>query len=173
VKNITGFDPIADKHAEILILGSMPSEDSLRKQQYYAHPGNAFWVIMHSLFNGNSPLEIRDYSQRKNCLIENNIAVWDVLQSCYREGSLDSAIKMDSIQTNDFQHFFKQHPAIRKVCFNGAKAEHIYLKYVLPAIREPFEYLAYVRLPSTSPAYAAMSLLKKGRIWEKEIKVRR
>ncbi len=170
VKTITGFKPIADQHAKILILGSMPSEESLRKQQYYGHARNAFWRIMLSILQDDSTHEMSEYSQRKNCLIINNIAVWDVLQRCYRSGSLDSAIKMDSIKTNDFLKFFKQHPTISKVCFNGAKAEAIYLKAVLPTVKEQFNHLNYVKLPSTSPAYAAMSLQQKMAIWKKEIK---
>lgn len=170
MQNISGFKPIADQHAKILILGSMPSEESIRKQQYYGHARNAFWHIMLSILHDGTTYEKSEYSQRKNCLIANNIAVWDVLQSCYRTGSLDSAIKMDSIKTNDFLQFFKQHPSIRKVCFNGTKAENIFLKYVMPNIKAQFDHISYVKLPSTSPAYAAMTLQKKMSFWKKEIK---
>ena len=82
----TGFPAIADKHAQILILGSMPSVKSLEKQQYYAHPRNAFWPIMLALFNIDKEL---NYQQRCQCLVKNNVAVWDVLKSCQRQGSLD------------------------------------------------------------------------------------
>ena len=170
VNNISGFSAIADKNAKLLILGSMPSETSLQKQQYYGHQRNAFWSIMLSLFFEQSNSEVLSYAQRKQLLIKNNIAVWDVLQSCHRQGSLDTAIKMESIKTNNFHHFFQSHPAIKKVFFNGTKAEAIYIKHVLPTINKQFSHLEYCRLPSTSPAHATMTLKQKTAIWQKEIK---
>ncbi len=170
VKNISGFTAIAEENATLLILGSMPSKTSLKKQQYYGHERNAFWPIMLSILTNQSPHQIPSYNQRKQLLINNYIAVWDVLQSCFRQGSLDTAIKMDSIKTNDFYQFFSTHTAIKKVFFNGAKAETIFRKYVLPTMSEQFSYLHYCRLPSTSPAHAAMTLHQKTAIWEKQIK---
>ena len=170
VKNISGFSAIADKNARLLILGSMPSESSLKKQQYYGHERNAFWPIILSLLTSQSSHQTPTYKLRKQLLIKNYIAVWDVLQSCYRQGSLDAAIKMDSIKTNDFYHFFSTHTAIKKIFFNGAKAETIFRKYVFPTISEQFSYLQYCRLPSTSPAHAAMTLNQKTAIWERQIK---
>jgi hypoxanthine-DNA glycosylase len=170
MNNISGFPAIADKNAKLLVLGSMPSETSLQKQQYYGHQHNAFWPIMLSLFIEQPNHETLDYSQRKQLLIKNNIAVWDVLQSCHRQGSLDTAIKMDSIITNNFYHFFDSHSAISKVFFNGAKAEVMYKKHILPIINKKFSTLEYCRLPSTSPAHAAMTLKEKTAIWQKEIK---
>jgi len=146
----------------------MPGDVSLQKHQYYGHQRNAFWPIMSSLFNQG--IELKEYKLRTLLLVENKVAVWDVLQSCYRSGSLDSAIRMDSIKVNDFYRFFLTHKDIAKVCFNGAKAEAIYLKFVLPDVKEKFSYLQYVRLPSTSPAHAAITLKDKTLAWQKEIK---
>lgn len=143
----------------------MPSEMSLLKQQYYGHQRNAFWPIMLSIFYHSSGVDKPSYSQRTRLLTENNIAVWDVLQSCTREGSLDTEIKMDSIKTNDFKTFYSEHTRITRVCFNGAKAEAIYNKYVLPQVKKKFEHIEYFKLPSTSPAYAAMTLQQKITIW--------
>ncbi len=165
MSTITGFQPIANKSAEILILGSMPSETSLLTQQYYAHPRNAFWLIMFNLFNKPTAIDNPSYQQKKKLLLQNNIAIWDVLQSCERKGSLDSAIKMDSIKANDFYTFLTLHGNIKRVCFNGAKAETVYNKHVLPDIKISFEYLQYLKLPSTSPAYAAMSIQQKMILW--------
>lgn len=167
MNSITGFPPIENKQAEVLILGSMPSEMSLQKQQYYGHQRNAFWPIMQALFNEDSEMP---YSERQKLLRQNNIAVWDVLQSCYREGSLDAAIKMDTIKVNDFYAFFSIHTRLKWVCFNGAKAETLYNKFVLADIKNDFNSLTYVRLPSTSPAYAAMSLQQKKAIWSNSLK---
>ena len=167
MNSISGFAPIANEKAKILILGSMPSDVSLQEQEYYAHQRNAFWPIMISLFNAGS--DQNNYRQRKNMLIKNNIALWDVLQSCYRKGSLDTAIIMDSVMVNDFFQFLTRHTEIKKVCFNGTKAETVYLKYVLPGVKQQFGYLEYSRLPSTSPAHAAMTLQQKTNVWAKEI----
>jgi len=167
MNNISSFAPIANEKAKILILGSIPSAVSIQEHEYYAHKRNAFWPIMISLFNAGAYQN--NYKQRKNTLIKNNIALWDVLQSCYRQGSLDTAIKMDSVIVNDFFQFFTRHTEIKKVCFNGAKAETVYIKYVLPTVKQQFGYLEYVRLPSTSPAHATMTLRQKTDAWAKEI----
>lgn len=166
--NINGFKPLSNQNSKILILGSMPSDASLKRQEYYGHQRNVFWPIMLMLFN--EAIELEDYSKRIQLLIRNRVAVWDVLQSCSRTGSLDAAIKMDSIQVNDLYNFFSVHKDIRKVCFNGAKAENIYQKHIFPNVKEQFAYLQYVRLPSTSPAHATMTLIDKTQIWQKEIK---
>ncbi|MBE0436742.1 MAG: DNA-deoxyinosine glycosylase, partial [Methylomicrobium sp.] len=113
---VDGFPPIAGKSAEVLILGSMPSVASLSKGEYYGHPRNAFWPIMRQLFGAGPEL---DYRKRSRILIEHHIAVWDVLQTCYRPGSADANIDVDSIKINDFNRFFEQHRDIKRVLFNG------------------------------------------------------
>jgi hypoxanthine-DNA glycosylase len=158
---LQGFPPICRADGHSLILGSMPSRESLRLQQYYAHPRNAFWPIMKALFG----LEDGGYSEQAQQLTDHGIAVWDVLRACVREGSLDSAIDDESIVTNDFPAFFRQHPRIRRVYFNGAKAEAVYRRRVLPLLAEPARSLSLQRLPSTSPANAGMSLEQKEKAW--------
>ena len=159
---IQGFSPIAAHDAKVLILGSMPGVASLDRQQYYGHPRNAFWPVMTRIFDGATE---PDYLDRKAILTANKIALWDVLKCCYREGSLDASIKRASIQTNDFSGFFRRHPNISHVFFNGGTAEIMYRKYVMPALDESMSKLQYCRLPSTSPAYATMSLEKKTQCW--------
>lgn len=154
------FPCVADHHARLLILGSMPGEKSLHAQQYYAHPHNSFWKIMGELcgFDASTP-----YLHRLAALTQQGIALWDVLQSCTRTGSLDSAIQADSVQTNDFRTFFQQHPHIAQVCFNGAAAERYYTRHVLPTLAGlP---LHHVRLPSTSPAHASQAYPVKLAAW--------
>ena len=160
---INGFAPIAADEAKVLILGSMPSVASLARQQYYGHPKNAFWPIMGELFGAAPELS---YQQRKEILMENGVAVWDVLQGCNRLGSLDSNIKLASIKTNDFADFFAKYKYIEKVFFNGAVAEKLYKKHVLPTLDRQFAYLEYLRLPSTSPAHAALKLEEKIEAWK-------
>lgn len=159
---LTSFDPIADKNARILILGSMPGVQSLNAGQYYAHKQNAFWRIMADTFV--FPLTA-PYAERSQQLLENGIAVWDVLHSCQRAGSLDSAIT--AAITNDFAAFYQRHPNIRWVYFNGASAERYYSLYVLPQLTDT--NISYLRLPSTSPAHASLPYQEKLSIWQAAI----
>lgn len=159
---IQGFAPIASGEPKILILGSMPSEESLRRQQYYGHARNAFWPIMAELFGAEGK---HDYLQRKQMLIDNGIALWDVLKSCHRQGSLDANISVDSIILNDFANFFEQYRRIDRVFFNGGMAESVYKKYILPTLPGPFGTLECRRLPSTSPACASLTFNEKLEAW--------
>jgi double-stranded uracil-DNA glycosylase len=159
---IEGFSPIAKACSRVLILGSMPSVMSLNLQQYYGHSRNAFWPIMMQLFNGSADA---DYNQRKQILLDNRIAVWDVLKSCRRTGSLDSRIENDSLIINNFAAFFARHERIEYIFFNGAVAEKLYRKYVLGSLKENLAALPCSRLPSTSPAHAAMSFQEKAQHW--------
>lgn len=142
----------------MLILGSLPGRRSLEAGEYYAHPHNAFWPIMASIFavTGN-------YHQRCHGLRENRIALWDVLRRSVRPGSLDAEIRLDSAEANDFSGFFAEHPGLRLVACNGAKAEQLYRRFVLKA--GAGIDLPCVRLPSTSPAYASMPFSVKLEAW--------
>jgi hypoxanthine-DNA glycosylase len=162
MSTINGFAPVSSPDAELLILGSMPGVASLRQQQYYAHARNAFWPIVAKLY-GFSPENA--YAERCRALLARRVAVWDVLQSCTRPGSLDASIVPSSVQVNDFGAFFKSHPAIRLICFNGGAAEQAYRRHVLPTLADPVASIALRRLPSTSPAHAAMNLQEKTRAW--------
>ena len=160
----TGFPPIAGEVVKVLILGTMPGEDSLRKNEYYANPRNSFWKIMEILFGFDS---MAQYEERKRILLKNKIALWDVIKSCERKGSLDSSINNETIVENDFASFFTRNPNIRNVFFNGAKAESLYFKRVLPNLSETKFEIKYNRLPSTSPAMAQLSLNAKILEWSK------
>ena len=162
MSTITGFPPVADSNAIILILGSMPSVQSLQAHQYYAHPRNSFWPIMERLLDSRTDL---DYEHRKALLVHNRIALWDVLNTCQRPGSLDSSIKNDTVVVNDFDRFFEPHPLIRAVYFNGTRAQQEYNKRVLPVFKNQYPDISYTRLPSTSPAMASLSLEQKLQQW--------
>ena len=156
----TGFPPITKPDAKILILGSMPGVKSLEKNQYYVNPRNAFWSIMIELLNGDEEL---NYQQRKQLLINNRIALWDVLKSCYREGSLDSNIDHSTIKANDFNLFLSKHKEIKTIFFNGGETEKLYKKYVIKELNN--KEIEYFKLPSTSPTHAAMSFDQKLSAW--------
>ncbi|MGV6806442.1 MAG: DNA-deoxyinosine glycosylase [bacterium] len=145
--------------ARVLILGSMPGVASLEAQQYYAHPRNAFWAIMAKLTGVSATAP---YSNRTDGLQRHQIALWDVMRQCQREGSLDADIEQKSIVTNDFELFFADHPQIKTVLFNGATAEKAYRRHVEPRLDvQPVS----TRLPSTSPAMASLSLAEKQALW--------
>ena len=114
---LRSFPPVVSAGCRVLILGSMPGEASLRAGQYYAHPRNAFWPIMGRLCGAGPDLA---YPQRLERLLAAGIGLWDVLQSCVRAGSLDSAIR-DEV-ANDLPALFAAYPRIDRVFFNGAKA---------------------------------------------------
>jgi double-stranded uracil-DNA glycosylase len=160
--HVQSFPPIATRTARVLILGTMPGKVSLRERQYYAHPQNAFWPIVGGIvgFDPSMP-----YPDRVALVQSAGIAVWDVLKSCIRENSLDSAIDPSSAVPNDFAAFLAEHPQIRRICFNGAKAEALYIKQVRPLLEANHE-VHYLRLPSTSPANASWSIAAKMRAWQ-------
>lgn len=116
---------------------------------------------MVALFN----IDGQGYKEHAEQVKNNGIAIWDVLQACFRNGSLDSAIDNRSIVTNDFEKFFNRHPHVNRVFFNGAKAEAMYLKHVQPELKGQAATHTLQRLPSTSPAYAGMSLQQKSEAW--------
>jgi hypoxanthine-DNA glycosylase len=157
---VTSFTALSHPCATVLILGSMPGVASLNAQQYYAHPRNSFWPIMAGIvgFDATAP-----YDARVEALTRSGVALWDVLQSCVRPGSLDSAIQAGTRVPNDFAAFFQAHPGIRLVCFNGAEAHQSYTRHVLPSLN--LQEVRYVRLPSTSPAHA-MAFADKLAAWQ-------
>lgn len=159
---VRSFPPIENSRARSLILGSMPGGASLAAGRYYAHPQNLFWRILLDLLGAKPDLS---YAARIRLLKANGIALWDVLESCVREGSLDSSIEEETIVVNDFASFYRSHPRIRRVFFNGAKAEASYRRYVAPSVEAAGAKREYLRLPSTSPAHASLSFAQKRKAW--------
>jgi double-stranded uracil-DNA glycosylase len=146
----------------VLILGTMPGKVSLRERQYYAHPQNAFWRIVGGILGFDPGIP---YEARVALIQSSGIAVWDVLKSCIRAGSMDSAIDAASAVPNDFASFLAEHPQIRRICFNGATAQALFIKHVRHRLVTQLE-MEYVRLPSTSPANASLPFAEKARAWK-------
>jgi TDG/mug DNA glycosylase family protein len=134
----------------------MPGPESLRRKQYYANPRNQFWKIIYRVLNvcGEPPSH---YGERVRFLKENGVALWDVLESCEREGASDSKIKVG--RPNDFKARLRKSPNLRRIFFNGKKAEQCFRKYGCP------EDVECIGLPSTSPANARMTFDKKIKCW--------
>lgn len=157
-----GFPPVARRDARILILGSLPGQRSIAAGEYYAHPQNGFWKIMAELVGASG-----SYEQRCAALLKSHIALWDVLGSSLRPGSLDADIQLATAEVNDFATFLEQHTSIRRILFNGQKAAQIFTRRVLP--RLVHQEVDRLTMPSTSPAHAAMSYADKLLAWRAAI----
>lgn len=155
VKNC--FPPSVDERCTRLILGSMPGEESLRQQQYYAHPRNAFWPIMGRLFDFDPALP---YEQRLALLLAQGIGLWDAVGSCTRRGSLDSNI--DVIKANDFNDLLARYSRIKAIYFNGLNACNFFRKHHHNLTSAE---VTMTTLPSTSPANAVLNFAEKMQKW--------
>jgi hypoxanthine-DNA glycosylase len=160
-----GFAAVAARDARVLILGSMPGAASLAAGRYYAHPRNQFWSIIGTVSGAEPDLP---YGRRIAALRGAGIALWDVVASCHRQGSLDTAIERRALRVNDFAAFLRRHPQVGCVLFNGATAETLFRRHVLPTL-EP-RALALARLPSTSPAHAGMKYQRKLAQWRRALR---
>lgn len=141
------FDALYDTKSKILILGSFPSVKSREQKFFYGHPQNRFWKVISAVLDSDIPTTIEE---KRNFLLKNGIALWDVIASCEITGSSDSSIK--NVVANDFSKILDTAP-VKKIYVNGKTAEKYYNKYV----REKTGKSA-ICLPSTSPANAAWSL---------------
>lgn len=149
------FEPIFDKNSEILVLGSFPSVKSRENNFYYAHPQNRFWRVVASVYSCPVPKTVEE---KKNMLLSNKIAVWDVIKSCEITGSADSTIK--SVIPNDLSEILSV-ADIKKIYANGKTAQSLYNKYI-----KKNTGVDIISLPSTSPANAAYSLEKLIKEWK-------
>ena len=152
---ISSFPPIIDKYSKILILGSVPGVKSLEKQEYYGHPQNKFWKIIFELFDENFT---ENYNEKIEILKKNKIALWDVIDTCERKGSLDSEIRNE--ESNDIKNLLETHPNIQAIFCNGGKSFKN-LKKILDNNSEIPVYL----LPSTSPLHT-VSFDRKLQDWK-------
>ena len=160
MNNCKSFSPSADENSKVLILGSMPGIKSLEEQQYYAHPQNRFWKVMGYICNEPGLHEF-NYESKLRVLLKNNIALWDTIKSCKREGSLDSDIQNET--PNDIRGLLKKYPDITKICLNGNKSYSAFKKY-FPDLLDKYNCH---KMPSTSPANARYSLDRLIKEWEK------
>lgn len=153
---ISSFPPLIDEESQIVILGSIPGVKSLEKQQYYGHPQNKFWKIIFELFNEKFT---EDYAERINTLKRNHIAVWDVIDSCERKGSLDSEIKNE--EANQIAELLENYPNVKAIFCNGGKS----YKNLQKILGKNYK-LPVMLLPSTSPLHT-IPFEKKYEEWKK------
>lgn len=156
MQKISSFPPIIKKDSKILILGSIPGVKSLEMQQYYAHPQNKFWKIICEIFNEEFTT---NYQQRIKMLEKHHIALWDVIDTCERKGSLDSEIRNE--EANKIEELLQNFPNIKAIFCNGQKSHKNLIKILGKNFRLPI-----IVLPSTSPAYAGLKYEEKLLSWQ-------
>lgn len=146
--------PLYNKDSKILILGSFPSVKSREQMFFYGHPQNRFWKVISAVFDCDEPTSIEE---KKKFLLENGVALWDVIASCEIEGSSDSSIK--NVVVNDISEILNE-ADIKQIFVNGKTAEKYFKKYMKPLINKDA-----VCLPSTSPANASWPLERLTESW--------
>jgi TDG/mug DNA glycosylase family protein len=153
----SSFPPVVAPDTRLLILGSLPGERSLADGHYYAHPQNRFWHLVGRIIG--TDLARLDYNARLTALLSAGVGLWDTVASAQREGSLDAAIR--EAQLHPLAELARSLPELRAVGFNGRTAAALGLPQLSAS------GLALVPLPSSSPAYAAMRLAEKEKLWDR------
>jgi len=166
---IQSFTPIASPNSKILILGTMPGNESLNSDQYYAHPTNHFWDIMFRVLLKDFDFfrlvqENENYKSKIDLLIENRIALWDTLKYCDRKGNLDKDIR-NAIKY-DFDSFFKNQQEIKTILFNGQKAHKYFIESFNHIVNQRNIKLSVLNSTSSSNSKNVFSILNE---WKNEI----
>jgi double-stranded uracil-DNA glycosylase len=160
---VEGFDAQVCAQTRVLILGSMPGDASLLAGQYYAHPRNRFWPLMQALCGVDAGL---DYPQRLQALRATGVGLWDVLAACERPGSLDASIRPGSEIVVDLPGLLPHCPQLQLIACNGKTAANLYGRHLSAPVQQLRPGLAWLTLPSTSPANAAFSLSRLQQHWQ-------
>lgn len=147
--------PLFDENSETLILGSFPSVKSREAAFFYGHPQNRFWAVIAAVLGEEKPLTVEE---KKKLVLENKLALWDVIASCEIEGSADSTIK--DVTANDLSVIINN-SRVKRIFVNGKTAEKYYIKYTFPKTD-----IKAICLPSTSPANAAWSFERLVNAWK-------
>jgi len=153
-EQVFSFPPILGTHPRALILGTMPGVASLRANEYYAHPGNAFWKIMSAIKGIYCPTK---YEEKKQLIRDMDLALWDVCHTCIRPGSADSDIRNE--EPNQIRELLAAHASIRTIIFNGQTAEKLFHRHL-----KTIDSVNVITMPSTSPAHT-LAFEKKLDAW--------
>lgn len=180
-ENAESFPPVMGSRVHTLILGTVPGQASLKSAQYYAHPRNAFWPIMLAITGNQEPSydspNSLGYTHRCQRLCDHGYAIWDVLASCTRPGSLDSKIVKDTERPNNIATLVLAHPELTRIIFNGKTAETLFMRHIGNALtrsvytpdskadKNSADAIRLICLPSTSPAMASLTLAIKYQVW--------
>jgi hypoxanthine-DNA glycosylase len=156
-----GFPAILNIETRIMVLGSLPSEESIKQQRYYANPQNQFWTIMYAVLNAGKPAQ--NYDERVELLLNRDIGLWDVLHSAIRKGSSDS--KIQNPIPNDLRSLLERYPRIDRILLNGTKAWTYFKKYNRSCTTEAI----YVPSSSPIPGKNVLSLELKIKRWHEAV----
>jgi hypoxanthine-DNA glycosylase len=151
------FPPVVDENTRLLMLGSLPGEQSLTLGQYYANPRNQFWRLIGTVIG--TELGGMPYQARLETLLAAGVGLWDTVESATRRGSLDGAIRGHS--ANDLVRLVSTLPGLRAVGFNGGKSLSLGVRQLAGRAD-----LALVPLPSSSPAFT-LPFAEKAKAWAK------
>ena len=146
--------PLFSENSHTLILGSFPSVKSREAMFFYGHPQNRFWSVLAIIYGTDKPMTVEE---KKKLILENNLALWNVIASCEITGSSDSSIS--DVTANDLDVIIKN-SRIERIFVNGKTAEKYYNKYTYPKTG-----IKAICLPSTSPANAAWNIEKLVEKW--------
>ncbi len=149
------IEPVFDENSKVLILGSFPSQKSREQAFFYGHPQNRFWQVLAKIFEQKTPQTVEE---KREFLLKNKVAVWDVIASCDITGSADSSIK--NVTPNDLEKILKV-AQIKQIFVNGKTAERYYNLYIKDKICKEA-----ICLPSTSPANAVWSVERLIEKWK-------
>lgn len=153
------FPPVVGREPRVLILGSMPGGESLRRRQYYAHPRNQFWRLVGDALGED--LVGLSYRRRLAALKRRGVALWDTIADCERPGSLDARIRRE--RPNDVAGLVRR-LGVRAVLLNGGKARQMFLRHAAAGLPAGVYFAA---LPSSSPAAASTPYVRKARLWRR------
>lgn len=160
---VASFPPQLGPRCRVLVLGTAPSLRSLEMRQSYAHPHNLFWPFMGLLYDAGPEWP---YAERIARLHAHGVGIWDVLERCERDGSLDSAIVPSSEVANDIPGLLRREPTIAAIALNGAKAYQVFRRRIAPLLdAAASERVQVLALPSTSPANASIPRAAKLERW--------
>lgn len=150
------FAPVVDAQTQLLILGSLPGDQSLAAGQYYANPRNRFWQLVGEVIE-RTDLPDLSYQGRLEALLSHGVGLWDAIGSAERDGSLDSSIR--AVEAAGLAGLVNTLPYLRAIAFNGKTSARIGRAQLADS------KFALIDLPSSSPAHAAMLFAQKRQIW--------
>ncbi len=165
MKNINikkSLEPIVSKNSKVLILGSLPSDKSIKAQEYYGNKTNQFWSIVSLVFE-KEKIDFKNYNEKIEFLNKHYIALWDVYCLAQREGSLDTNIKNGKF--NNIEELLNKYNNINTILVNGKKAEEGFLAYM----KDNNVSYNYKYVPSSSSANTKYNILEKVEFWKKAI----
>ena len=158
MEKVHPFEPVYDKNSKILILGTLPSIESVKQGFYYMHPQNRFWKVLSSIYQVD--VYHAGVEEKKAFILGHHLALYDVISMCSIEMSSDASIR--NVKFTNIKAILEK-SEIDWILLNGKKAYHLFIQ----------EYPEYkdisMCLPSTSAANARLSLVELTESWKRAL----